>query len=58
MLSGEEEALKREFSEGIAGCTPVLELAACLTQLRAARMSLGGSANQRVLLVKAFRAGF
>lgn len=39
-ICGEKEALKREFFEGTAGCTPVLELAACLAQLRPARMSL------------------
>lgn len=50
--------MKREIFEGTAGCTPVLELAVCLDQLRPARMSLGRSTNQRVLLFKAFRVGF
>jgi hypothetical protein len=32
VISREKKALKREFFEGTAGCTPVLELAACLAQ--------------------------
>lgn len=45
-LSGEEEALKREFFEGTAGYTPDLELAGSLSRPAQTSQNVAGRVNK------------